>query len=109
MSKEMSVGYQGAGFSSPVYKLTEVCGDYLQKITSGDKLALISLIAMWLSNDDEAYGFPEAMQECQMTVTEHFYLYAGILADPENHISPSDALGLIAALTAQLREGVYAR
>lgn len=105
---QMLVGYQGCSFDSPAYKLTETCGDYLEKITSSDKLALIAVLAAWLANDDEAYGFPEAMQECQMTVSEHFYLYVAILADPENHITPDDALNLIAALTAQLKGKVYA-
>lgn len=102
-----ALGYHGIGFNSPAMKLTEPCGDRLEKMSSGDKLGLIAILAAWLANDDEAYGFPEAMQECQMTVSEHFYLYVAILADPEDHITPDDALNLIAALTAQLKEKIY--
>ncbi|MBD2079590.1 hypothetical protein [Leptolyngbya sp. FACHB-17] len=103
-----ALGYHGIGFNSPAMKLTESCGDRLEKMASGDKLGLIAILAAWLANDDEDYGLPEAMCEIQMTVTEHFYLYVAILADPENHISPDDALSMIAALTAQLKGKVYA-
>ncbi|MBD1847632.1 hypothetical protein H6F89_30390 [Cyanobacteria bacterium FACHB-63] len=109
MSKDLALGYYGIPFNSPAFKLANVCGDYLEKIPSQDKLALIALIAAWVANDDESYGFPEAMQSCDMTVSENFYLYVAILADPEDHISPDDALSLVAALTAQIRSGVYAR
>lgn len=108
MTPSMSVGYYGVGFNSPAYKLTEIWGDYLEKMTSGDKLALIAVLAGWLSEDDEDYGIPQAVEDCSLSCSEAFYVYISILASQEYPLTPNDALGLIAALTTQLRDKVYA-
>ena len=107
-TKDMHVGYHGAGFDSPAYKLTEIWGDCLEKMTSGDKLALIAVLAGWLSEDDENYGIPQAVEDCSLSCSESFYLYVSILASRERPLTPDDALALIAALTAQLKGKVFA-
>lgn len=109
MHPSLSVGYYGVGFDSPAYKLTEVWGDRLEKILSGDKLALIAVLAAWLSENDEDYGIPQAVEDCQMCCSEAFYVYVSLLASREHPLTPNDALGLISALTAQLKDGVYKR
>lgn len=100
----MLVGYQGCGFDSPAYKLTEVYGDYLEKISSGDKLALIAVLSMWLANDDEDYALHHAQDECPMTASDQLTDYIWELRE----MTPDDALNLIAALTAQLKGKVFA-
>ncbi|BAU14288.1 hypothetical protein LEP3755_48340 [Leptolyngbya sp. NIES-3755] len=108
MTPSMNVGYQGAGFDSPAYKLTEIWGNALEQITSGDKLALIAVLAGWLSEDDESYSIPQAAEDCPLSCSEAFYLYISFLAEQERPLTPDDALCLIAALTAQLKGKVYA-
>jgi hypothetical protein len=105
MSKQMHVGYYGTGFDSPAYRLTELYGDCLEQINSNDKLALISVLAMWLAEDDADYELINAMNDCNMTASPNFAEYVRVL----KRISPDDALSLIAALTAQLKEKVFAQ
>ncbi|BAU12518.1 hypothetical protein LEP3755_30480 [Leptolyngbya sp. NIES-3755] len=100
----MSIGYQGCGFDSAPYKLTEVCGDYYENMTSGDKLALIAVLAGWLSEDDPNYALHHAVEDCPMTVSNDFSNYIEHLEGT----TPDDALNLIAALTAQIKGKVYA-
>lgn len=107
MPPSMSVGYYGVNFNSPAYKLTEIWGDVLEKISSGDKLALIAVLAGWLSEDDEDYSIPQAVEDCSLSCSEAFYVYVSILGSQECLLTPDDALGLIAALTAQLRDKVF--
>ncbi|MBD1842136.1 hypothetical protein H6F89_01655 [Cyanobacteria bacterium FACHB-63] len=108
MHPSLSVGYYGVSFDSPAYKLTEIWGDRLEQINSGDKLALIAVLAGWLAEDDEAYDIPQAVENCRMCCSESFYLYVSLLASREHPLTPDDALSLIAALTVQLKAKVYA-
>ena len=100
----MSVGYQGCGFDSAPYKLTAIVGDWYENMTSGDKLALIAVLSMWLAEDDESYALHHAEDECPMTASNQFTDYIWELRE----ITPDDALNLIAALTAQLKGKVFA-
>lgn len=104
MSKQMHVGYHGTGFDSPAYKLAELYGDCLEQINSNDKLALISVLAMWLAEDSEDYALHHAEDDCPMTASPQFADYIWELRE----ITPDDALNLIASLTAQLKGKVFA-
>lgn len=107
MSKEMHVGYHGAGFESPAYKLTEIWGDRLEQIAEMDKFALIAALAGWLAGAAD-YNLIQAVNDCSLACTDAFYLYVSILGSQERPLTPNDALALIAALTAQIRAGVHA-
>ncbi|MEP0919419.1 hypothetical protein NC981_21550 [Leptolyngbya sp. DQ-M1] len=87
------------------HHLIHAFGDSLERLAANDKLALITTLSLWLADDSNNLTIPDTAHWNEIPMSPNLARAASIVEE----IDPGDALSLIAALTEQLRDGVYAR
>lgn len=102
-TKYDSVTYYAS--SECLSNLCERYGDRLERLTSQDKLALLAVLATWLSEDDYDYTLANAYSDFSGTGSIEFPFVLEIL---DKNITPGDALSLQIAISNQLKDGAYA-
>lgn len=117
------LGYYGIASNHPAYRLVQFWGDRLESMTANDKLAIITVLSIWLNDGEEiadrvhmlrlldlfTHGGLNAFTATQ-TVYQAILLLSGCDDDGEQIMSAIDtdgAMRLMSALIEQISDGVY--
>ena len=104
----MTTKYDLVAYYASSECLSDLCeryGDKLERLTSQDKLALLAVLAIWLSEDDHDYTLANSYNDFPGTGSIEFPFVLEML---DESVAPDDALSLQIAIANQLKDGVYA-
>ncbi len=104
---QMDIGRDEYAAESPVWRLVQLYGDRLERLSRNDKLGLTAAISLRLSInhvEDLHWSSPNIAHTNLFPSSSYFSKAAVEIED----ISHDEALSLLAALVAQISGGVYA-